>query len=233
METIAGVIIASIVIAVSGFVFSRFMMHIIDSNKDLKTYIDDKISKVEKENSELKDSINDIFKNNSRILDEILIKFSSWEDRIKNIIDNHLSKEIKNNGVNNYLERTLETELRDLDDRTKNDIDLIRKKLQSVKKDVSNLSGKLSSQDKIETFYSSKKVSELDEISLKIAEIDELHNKHFESINSNNRKLFMLCKKIVSDYKDIIAEIEKLKTGIRELGKIKLIDGKDRGQGKT
>jgi hypothetical protein len=90
------------------------------------------------------------------------------------------------------------------------------------------LSGKLKGSEKIESYYKNfKGKNEVNEILLKIKEIDELHTKHYESVDNNSRKIFTICQKIVKDYKEVIKEIDILKTRISSTSnKIQFISGK-------
>lgn len=227
---IAGGVLVATIVGASGFVFSKFINHLIASNNELKLYVDKRHEHQEKKIEFIDEKVDKITRDYASVFEELIRKFSNWEDRIKKIIDTHLYAGINNTSTNDRLEKTLETEIRELDDRTKIDLENLRLKIRSVKNDITNLSGKINNSDKIDKYYRSPaQQTAINDIMEKVTEIDELHNKHYENVNNNSRKLFTICKKIVTDYKAVLIEISNLKLAIRNSSKIQFIEGKNKG----
>ena len=210
-----------------GGLFSAIIIWII---KGFFTNLEKRVEKVEQTLDSRVESINLKIENlNNKygeIFNELLKKFSNWEDRIKGIMDEVLRREIVQNGVNTteYISNTM----RDFDSGTAKDLENIKREINSISSDLeifekhSIEAYKGVKSDSQEFLVSTRKV--LRKLNDDLSNLKFHMEKNVESFADKIKALHSVCTAINSDHK-VLAE--KFRVCARDnQHKISLIDKK-------
>jgi len=212
---------------VIGLVFSAIVVHIVkgyiaglkDSLKDHQDLTSKKFNKIEERLDKLQDGYANVF-------NEILSKFSSWEDRIKSILDKLVKENF--NGSLSDMSKYVDSEMKMVD--SKVIVESIKNEMKELEKDLNSMSTKMNdSEFKLqkldirtrENFYDLLKYTKnsIYDMKQKIIKIEYLLSNDLIRMNDLISKLYLITKKLNQDLIkskiDIYKKFELQKTRIR------------------
>lgn len=163
----------------------------------------------------LEEKIDKISEGHINVYNNLLDKFSKWEDRIKKIIDD---SELQNNALSSS---NLKYELIDMI----NELDVnFKKDIYSVRYDISQLQDILKSS---EYSINTMNMSESDKKAIKdivelVIRLERSTSLQIDAIEDKLMKMFSMCKTIVLENKEIEKKLSELKQSSKS--KIRLIE---------
>jgi len=163
----------------------------------------------------LEEKIDKISEGHINVYNNLLDKFSKWEDRIKKIIDD---SELQNNSLSSS---NLKYELIDMI----NELDVnFKKDIYSVRYDISQLQDILKSS---EYSINTMNMSESDKKAIKdivelVIRLERSTSLQIDAIEDKLMKMFSMCKTIVLENKEIEKKLSELKQSSKS--KIRLIE---------
>lgn len=194
-----------------GLVFTfvkQYFDGIKEDNKRTREYTDKKISELEAKIDKLSEKYGLVF-------NELLVKFSQWEDRIKKVMEDYILKidNLERPDASNVISLKYESTLKDFQESVKSEMKKIFTELNDVENDIKQLGLDIK-------LYSSKEKKN-EEVILSIRNILGQLSTNLNSLRtsvektdkiseSKINKVFIICKKINSEHQELLKKMENL-----------------------
>lgn len=198
-----------IFLTIIGGLFSGIIIYIV---KGFFTNLEDRINRAESSfSSKIKDSnekIDKIMEAHANIYNDILGKFSNWEDRIKKILDDSISKQASVSPSD--FRKDILNSFSDLDK-------VIKRDMVGVKRDMDVMNHHIR---KTEAMVNSLKIDDgakqaMRDVLKATRKIEEDKNRELNEMDNKLSKIFAVCKVLISDSKHMETKINIIRENSR------------------
>lgn len=207
-------IITTVIVTIaSGVVTFIVKGYITDLKEQLKNHKDETSKTI----SKINERVDKIQEGYTKILDEILMKFSRWEDRISKILNDIVKSNFQNTTFTDFANR-VESDLKSSS--TLQVIGTIKEEMNVLEKELNDLSSKMDEGElKLrnvdartrENYYDLLKYTKnsIFEIKEKLKVIEALTSKELVKSNELTSKLYMVIKKLNEDFVKFRVQTER------------------------
>jgi len=219
MNTVLNVVLTGLFSTIVLYIVKGFFTNLEDRVKKVEDSVDKKLSSINTKIETLNNRYGEVF-------NELLLKFSNWEDRIRGIMDEVVKKSLAGNfsGATEYLNSSM----KQLDNETDKQLQAIKREIESIDKEIEGLEKEIErDQNSIKNntikldVFTKKSIRLINEdLGIIKFNIDKLH----QDMDKKIQILHTICKSVVHDNRNLDHRLTNYIKDNQQ--KIKLLDKK-------